>query len=75
MLKNYKAMATKKYIDLSTKVNKRYEGKKYVNRFIYLLNLISPNIYKLDKMNMLCSIEDTRTQLTVLTFSDNPFKL
>ena len=62
-----------KYIDLNTKINKRYEGKAYINRFMHLLNVISPRKYKLDTLNMLASIENKETQLTVLTFSDNPF--
>lgn len=66
-------MKAKKYIDLSYKVSKRYEGKIYINRFMHLLNVIAPNKYQLDTMNMLASIENKETQLTVLTFSDNPF--
>lgn len=66
-------MKASKYIDLSTKVSKRYEGKNYINRFMHLLNVIAPNKYTLDTMNMLASIENKETQLTVLTFSDNPF--
>lgn len=66
-------MKAKKYIDLSTKVSKRYEGKNYIDRFMHLLNIIAPNKYMLDTMNMLASIENKETQLTVLIFSDNPF--
>lgn len=62
-----------KYIDLSAKIDKRYKGEAYINRFMHLLGLIAPNKYKLDTLNMLASIENKETQLTVLTFSDNPF--
>lgn len=68
-------MKTNKYIDLSTKVSKRYESRNYINRFMHLLNIIAPNKYTLDTMNMLASIENKETQLTALTFSDNPFKI
>lgn len=67
-------MKAKKYIDLNTKVSKRYEGKIYINRFVHLLNVIAPNKYQLDTMNMLASIENKKTCLTVVLFSDNPFK-
>ena len=66
--------ATKKYIDLSLKVEKKYQGKEYINRFMHLLNLLSPGSYELNNWNMLSSIEDKTTQGTVLYFSDNPFK-
>jgi len=66
-------MKTNKYIDLNTKVVRRYEGKNYINRFMHLLNIIAPNKYSLDTINMLASIENKETNLTVLTFSDNPF--
>ncbi len=64
-----------KYIDLSNKISKRYEGKDYINRFMHLLNLLAPDKYRLDNMNMLASIENKETLLTVLIFSDNPFKI
>ena len=66
-------MKTVKYIDLGTKVSKRYEGKGYINRFMHLLNIIAPNKYQLDTINMLASIENKETNLTVVLFSDNPF--
>ena len=66
-------MKTAKYIDLSNKVEKRYQAKAYINRFMHLLNLLAPAKYTLDTMNMLASIESVETQLTVLNFSDNPF--
>ena len=62
-----------KYIKID--VIKRYEGKKYINRFMHLLNIIAPNKYKLDISNLLASIENKETQLTVANFSDNPFKI
>lgn len=64
-----------RYIDLRDKVSKRYEGREYINRFMHLLNILAPDKYTLDTMNMLASIENKETQLTVLTFSDNPFRL
>ena len=64
-------MKTKKYIQINTE--KRYQGKIYINRFMHLLELRAPGRYKLDTLNMMASIEDTRTQLTVADFSDNPF--
>ena len=45
-------MKMKKYIDLSTKVTKRYEGKCYINRFMHLLNIIAPDKYLLDSINI-----------------------
>ena len=45
-----------KYIDLSNKISKRYEGKDYINRFMHLLNLLAPDKYRLDNINMLASI-------------------
>lgn len=66
-------MKTAKYIDLTTKVEKRYQAKQYISRFMHLLNLLAPNKYTLDTLNMLASIESSETELTVLTFSDNPF--
>ena len=45
-----------KYIDLSNKISKRYEGKDYINRFMHLLNLLFPDKYRLDNINMLASI-------------------
>lgn len=67
-------MKAKKYIDLSLKVRKAYEGKNYINRYMELLNAIVPNKYRLDLLNGLASIECIETGLTVLLFSDNPFK-
>ena len=67
-------MKAKKYIDLSLKVRKAYEGKSYINRYMQLLNAIAPNKYSLDLLNGLASIECIETGLTVLLFSDNPFK-
>jgi hypothetical protein len=67
-------MKTKKYIDLSLKVEKKYQGKEYISRFMHLLNILAPGRYELNNWNMLSSIEDTITQLTVLDFSDNPFR-
>ena len=66
-------MKTAKYINLTNKVAKRYQGKQYINRFMHLLNLLAPAKYELNTYNMLASIENTETQLTVLNFSDNPF--
>ena len=66
--------ATKKYIDLRTKVQKAYQGKEYINRFMHLLNLLAPGRYELNNWNMFSSIEDKTTQGTVLDFSDNPYK-
>ena len=63
-----------KYIDLSKKVNKRYQGKEYINRFMHLLNILAPKKYELNIWNSLVSIEKKDTQLTQLIFSDNPFK-
>lgn len=60
-----------KYVKMNTK--KRYEGKAFIERFMHLLNLIAPNKYELNTWNLLASIENKETQLTVLTFSDNPF--
>ena len=37
-----------KYIDLSKKVNKRYQGKEYINRFMHLLNILAPKKYELN---------------------------
>jgi hypothetical protein len=42
---------------------------------MHLLNLLSPDKYRLDNINMLASIENKETLLTVLIFSDNPFKI
>lgn len=67
-------MKTKKYIDLSLKVRKAYEGKAYINRYMELLNVIAPKKYRLDLLNGLASVECIETGLTVLLFSDNPFK-
>lgn len=67
-------MKSGRYIDLSTKVSKRYEGREYINRFMHLLNVLAPDKYNLDTINMLASIESKDTQMTVITFSDNPFK-
>lgn len=67
-------MKAKKYIDLSLKVRKTYEGKNYINRYMELLNAIAPNKYRLDLLNGLASIEHVETGLTVVLFSDNPFK-
>ena len=61
-----------KYIDLSKKVSKRYEGKLYITRFMHLLNLLAKGKYRLDTINLMASIESNETQLTVLNFSDNP---
>lgn len=63
-----------KYIDLSKKVNKHYQGKEYINRFMHLLNVLAPKKYELNLFNKLASIENINTNLTELTFSDNPFK-
>ena len=60
-----------KYIKI--KVDKRYKGKAYILRFMHLLNLIAPNKYELNTYNLLASIENKATQLTVANFSDNPF--
>ncbi len=68
-------MKAKKYIDLSLKVRKAYEGKNYINRYMKILNAIAPNKYRLDLLNGLASIECVETGLTVLLFSDNPFKI
>ncbi len=62
-----------KYVKID--VEKRYEGKNYINRFMHLLNIIAPNKYRLDVSNLLASIENKETQLTVANFSDNPFKI
>ena len=67
-------MKTKKYIDLSLKVRKAYEGKAYINRYMELLNAIAPNKYRLDLLNGLASIECIETGLTAVLFSDNPYK-
>jgi len=61
-----------KYIEI--KVEKRYHGKAYINRFMHLLNVIAPGKYSLDTLNALASIENNETQLTAANFSDNPFK-
>ena len=57
-----------KYIDLSNKISKRSEGKDYINRIMHLNNLLAPDKYRLDNMNMLASIENKETLLTVLIF-------
>ncbi len=54
---------------------KRYRNKAYINRYMQLLNLRAPGRYRLDTTNLLASIEDTRTQLTVANFTDNPFRI
>ena len=64
----------KKYIDLSKKVEKRYQGANYIRRYFHLLSLIAPGKYGLNLYNSLASIENINTNLTELTFSDNPFK-
>lgn len=63
-----------KYIDLSKKVEKRYQGKEYIKRYFHLLNILAPSKYGLNLFNQLASIENLNTNLTELTFSDNPFK-
>ena len=68
-------MKANKYIDLSMKVEKRYQGREYINRYMHLLNVIAPNKYVLNTLDLCATIENTQTQLTVLVFSDNPHKL
>ena len=63
-----------KYIDLSTKVEKRYQGKEYIKRYYHLLNILAPGKYGLNLYNSLASIENLNTNLTALIFSDNPFQ-
>ncbi len=73
-------MRTKaKYIDLDkvTGYPCRLKNKKhraYIRRFVHLLNVIAPNKYELENLNLLSSIEDVETNLTALKFSNNPFK-
>ncbi len=64
-----------KYIDLETATDFApvYKYKNYINRFMELLEKIAPNKYELNTYNMLASIEDKNTNLTILQFSDNPF--
>lgn len=64
-----------KTLDLTRKVNKRYQGRAYINRFVHLLNLRAPERYALSTCNLLASVEDTSTQLTCLVFNDNPFRI
>jgi len=67
-----------KFIDLDKATGYRCRLRKvyyraYIERFMHLLSLIAPNKYRLDTINLLASIENTHTQLTVLQFSCNPF--
>jgi len=63
-------MKNKKFI----KIGKLQKGRTYINRYMHLLDLIAPNKYELDTLNLLASIINKRTDLTVVLFSENPFK-
>ena len=70
-----------KYVDLDfIMLNARNRGvglrlcKKHIQRYFFWLNHFAPGKYKLDTINMLASIENRETNLTEVTFSENPFR-
>ncbi len=65
-------MKNRRYIIID--VDKRYEAKAYILRYMHLLEIMAPDRYELNLYNLTASIEDKRSQLTVADFSDNPFK-
>lgn len=71
----------KKYIDLyrfyiesSSRLKAIEKCRKYILRYFSLLNMIAPNKYELDTINLMASISNKETGLTVVTFSENPFR-
>ncbi len=46
----------------------------YIDRYLHLLNLISGEKFALTFQNSLPHIENKRTELSVLTFSENPHR-
>ncbi len=64
-------MRPRKYIIIDAE--KKFMRKEYINRYMHLLNIISPNKYELNTVNMLAHIENKETQLIAVIFSDNPF--
>ena len=63
-------MKKRKYII----VEKRFKGQLQIERFMYLLNLIAPNRYELNTTNQLAYVENKETQMSVIAFSENPFR-